>query len=114
MSDTIDRLKQFFDNQGISIRQVEIKIGASNGVISKYIRSGSDINSKWIEKIIYEYNINPSWLFFGKGEMHAGEVQSSDTRYFEALVASKDETIKAQANEIIALKELIAMLKAQK
>ncbi len=69
MKTIIDRIREFIENNNISIRQFEISIGASNGLISNAIKKGTDIQSKWISKIIEIYKINPIWLLTGEGEM---------------------------------------------
>jgi hypothetical protein len=69
MKTIIDRIREFIENNNISIRQFEISIGASNGLISNAIKKGTDIQSKWISKIIEIYKINPIWILTGEGEM---------------------------------------------
>jgi phage repressor protein C with HTH and peptisase S24 domain len=70
----IDRISKFIDYEGVSNRQFEMKIGASNGVITRAVRNKTDIQSKWITLILENYpQINPSWLVTGKGEMLISE-----------------------------------------
>lgn len=66
----INRIKEFIENENISIRAFEQKIGASNGLIRKAIANETDIQSKWISAIVENYpQINPEWLLTGRGEM---------------------------------------------
>lgn len=66
----ISRISEYIKHKGLSVRKIELSIGASSGALSKAIRNGTDIQSKWIEKIIFTYNdINPLWLLTGNGEM---------------------------------------------
>jgi len=66
----IDRIEQFIEYLGISVRAFEQKIGASNGLIRKAITNKSDIQSKWITSIVDSFpQINSDWLLAGKGEM---------------------------------------------
>lgn len=66
----ISRLSQFLEYQGINVRQFEQLISASNGMIRKAITNNTDIQSKWIAKIIDNFpNLNPEWLLTGKGNM---------------------------------------------
>ena len=70
MSDIVNRLSIFFTQENISIRQAEIKIGAANGTLSRAIKNNRDIQSKWVSKIVEEYNrLNPLWLIMGRGVM---------------------------------------------
>ena len=66
----IGRIKQFIENQGISVRAFEQQIGASNGLIRKAIANNTDIQSKWITAIVDNYpQLNPIWLLTDEGEM---------------------------------------------
>lgn len=70
MSIISDRIKQLIDNEDISVRALEQKIGCSNGVISKCILKGTDINSNWVSKIIESFpNYSSRWLLTGTGLM---------------------------------------------
>ncbi len=66
----IDRIGQFIESQGISVRAFELRIGASNGLIRKAIANNTDIQSKWLTAIVDNYpQISSLWLLTGKGEM---------------------------------------------
>lgn len=66
----INRLCQFIESQGISINAFERKISASNGMIRKAISNNTDIQSKWLLKIIENFpQLNIEWLFTGNGPM---------------------------------------------
>lgn len=70
MSTIINRIGAYMHHKGISTRQFEIAIGASNGVISRALKDGKDIQSKWVSIIIETYKeLNAEWLLTGKGEM---------------------------------------------
>lgn len=67
---TIDRLKQFIDEIGISYNAFDIAIGAANGYIGKSIKKNGSVGSDMIEKIISIYpKLNPLWLISGQGTM---------------------------------------------
>lgn len=70
MTNISDRLNEIIKEKGISTRAFEQAIGCSNGVISRCINKGTDIQSQWLSKIIDTYkDINSSWLLSGKGDM---------------------------------------------
>gem|GEM_PF-2150997 len=70
METIIKRIEKYLTSSKISTRQFEIAIGTSNGAISRAIKKGTDIQSKWLSKIIDTYtDINPEWLLIGKGNM---------------------------------------------
>lgn len=66
----IDRIYQISENEKISISYIEKKIGASKGVLSRAISHKTDIQAKWLIKIVENFpDINPEWLLTGRGPM---------------------------------------------
>jgi phage repressor protein C with HTH and peptisase S24 domain len=64
------RIKFIADNEGIKITQLESKIGASKGVLSRSLANNTDIQSKWATSIVENYpRYNAEWLLTGKGEI---------------------------------------------
>lgn len=64
----IERIGKYIKTEGISVNSFEKTIGASPGVIRKALKNNTNIQSKWIEKIIDSYpNLNYYWLLTGKG-----------------------------------------------
>lgn len=62
-----DRLKKYIEVSGLSVRDFERSIGASNGYVNS-IRKG--VSSDFLSKIIEQYpNLSREWLLFGEGEM---------------------------------------------
>lgn len=75
----IGRLSKFIDSLDVSVRQFELSINASNGMIRKAIANKTDIQSKWITEIAENYpQLNLDWLFTGKGEMLKNPVENLD------------------------------------
>ncbi len=67
---TIDRIKVLADHENIKITALEKQIGASKGVLSRAFNNKTDIQSKWLTKIIENYpHFDSLWLLTGKGEM---------------------------------------------
>ncbi|WP_299838721.1 S24 family peptidase [uncultured Tenacibaculum sp.] len=67
---TIDRIKVLADHEGIKITALEKQIGASKGVLSRAFNNKTDIQSKWLTKIIENYpHFDSLWLLTGKGDM---------------------------------------------
>lgn len=68
MSTILDRIAQIANNENISIGKLERVIGASKGVLSRAIANKSDIQSKWIIKIVENYpQYSGDWLLTGRG-----------------------------------------------
>ena len=97
----INRISEFIESQGISLRAFEQTIGASNGLIRKAIAKNTDIQSKWIESIVENYpHISLEWLITGQGGMLKTEQNGNNSAYI---------AISAQLNEGIPLIPISAM-----
>ena len=70
MENISTRILKIIENESISVRRLEQKIGCSNGVLAKCVQKNTDISSIWVSKII-ETNpkYNADWLLTGNGEM---------------------------------------------
>lgn len=70
MYNILDSFRKIADNEGIRITQLEKSIGASKGVLSRAISNKSDIQSKWIMKLVENYpQYSKEWILTGKGAM---------------------------------------------
>ena len=74
----IERLSQFIQYQGVSVRAFEQSINASDGMIRRAIANKTDIQSKWLSVIAENYpNLNIDWLITGKGNMLKGKLSAT-------------------------------------
>ncbi len=112
MFKTVDRLMQFIKYAGLSARQFDLSIGASNGYTLRMKKNNASIGSDVIENIIRTYpQLNLIWLITGEGEMlnpdinalQNGELPYEQKRELEKIIEAK---IKARQEE-----ELKALLK---
>lgn len=70
MATLLERISQIAANEGITIGALERRIGASKGVLSRAIQNNTDIQAKWIGKIVENYpQYSADWLLSGAGEM---------------------------------------------
>ncbi len=70
MIKTIDRLMQFIKYSGLSARQFDLSIGASNGYTLRMSKNRASIGSDVIENILKTYpDLNVVWLLTGEGPM---------------------------------------------
>ncbi len=70
MLKTIDRLFQFIEHAGLSARQFDLSIGASNGYALRMKKNRASIGSDVIENILRIYpQLNVVWLLTGEGTM---------------------------------------------
>lgn len=87
MGKIIDRVILFAKENNISMRQLGLSLGASEGYISSIKRSGSNIGGDHIENIAREYPaLNLEWLIKGEGEMLHSDLKKEN-------IASEDQTI---------------------
>lgn len=70
MENIVNRIAQIADREDISINALERVIGASKGVISRAIKNETDIQAKWVQRVVENYpKYSPDWLITGNGEM---------------------------------------------
>lgn len=95
MIKTIDRLMEFIRHAGLSARQFDMSIGASNGYILRMEKNNASIGSDVIENIIKTYpQLNVVWLLTGEGAMLKGPKPESLLE-FNALPRAKQLEIEA-------------------
>ena len=109
------------ENESIKITQLEEKIGASKGVLSRAIKNNSDIQAKWLLKLVENYpQYNERWLLTGEGNMlkkstPSQEVQEvHDDKYTTSLekqVALLEKHNALQEEKIAGLEKTIKELK---
>ena len=70
METLLERISQLAAAEGITIGALERQIGASKGVLSRAIQNNTDIQAKWIGKIVENYpQYSTYWLITGKGSI---------------------------------------------
>jgi len=98
MLKTIDRLVEFISYAGLSARQFDLSIGASNGYTLRMKKNHASIGSDVIENIVRTYpQLNLIWLITGKGEMlnpdrsilQNGELPLEQQKEIERLIEVK-------------------------
>ncbi|WP_426486281.1 hypothetical protein [Flavobacterium sp. 2] len=117
MSSILDNIKCLADNEGIGITKLEEKIGASKGVLSRAIAKKSDIQAKWISKIVEIYpQYSCEWLIRNEGPMlrRTANLQSESSDYdfsshYKDLADSRKETIESLKKEIMYLEDKMAV-----
>jgi hypothetical protein len=93
MIKTIDRLMQFIKNSGLSARQFDLSIGASNGYTLRMRKNKASIGSDVIENILNVYpDLNVVWLLTGEGPMLKSQ-QEEEILDFDNLPLHKQREI---------------------
>ena len=128
MGNLSEKVGKIIELENISVFQMEKTIGASKGVLNKFLTSGTDIQARWIVKIAEKYpNYSAEWLLRDSGPMvitgeqnitfqdnagsgamvngvNNGTVSKQEGSCDDcALLKAKDETIAAQRIAIEAL-----------
>ena len=100
MLKTIDRLMQFIKYSGLSARQFDLSIGASNGYTLRMSKNRASIGSDVIENILRAYpDLNVAWLLTGEGPMLKSQ-REEEILDFDKLSPEKQKEIE----QIIELK----------
>ncbi len=115
------QIKTIADFEGVTITALEGMIGASKGVLSRAFRDDTDIQSKWISKIVENYpHYNCRWILTGKGEMITGQTNESEVKDPGqpykiksdcAVCLEKEKVISNMTERIQELKETISILR---
>ncbi len=95
MLKTIDRLMQFIQHAGLSARQFDLSIGASNGYTLRMKKNNASVGSDVIENILRVYpQLNVVWLLTGEGTMLKTKTHAEPLD-FDQLSREKQEEIEA-------------------
>lgn len=70
MNSVIERVKLIAEAEKISLTAFEATVGASKGVFSRALNNGTDVQSKWLIKVVEKYpDYSADWLLTGEGAM---------------------------------------------
>lgn len=79
MSKTINRIVEFVNHMGMSVRQFDISIGAANGYTLRMQKNNASVGSDVIERIVKTYpRLNLVWLITGKGPMFKDHTEAEE------------------------------------
>ncbi len=82
-----ERLRQFIEYLGLTTRQFEQKISASDGQIAKLLRQNTTIQSNTIAKIKESFpKLSLDWLVSGRGEMLLGSAPAAPDSTLDRLL----------------------------
>ena len=117
MNNILENIRSIAANEGISITKLELQIGASKGVLSRAIGKKTDIQSKWILKIVENYpQYSCDWLIKNEGAMIKQNLQSGQSITekeinYKELAESRKETIESMKREILYLEQKLIAAK---
>lgn len=91
---TVQRIKEYIDYKGISVRKFEESVGFSNGSFGSQYKNNKTIGVDKVEYILHVYDdINPIWLLTGKGSMLCDSKTPEDTKLGCTPVSPAEESI---------------------
>lgn len=125
MNSILTVFKVVAKNEKITISALERQIGASKGVLSRALKNGTDIQTRWLLKLVENYpQYDPVWILTGMGPiikpkhndgLHAiqgiSKYQLSEKiKILEQQLESLKETNAALKENITSLKEVKTLL----
>ena len=70
MSEVLQRIKQYYEAEGMSSREFSLSIGRSEGYFSTAFKKGSEPTADMLSTIFSTYpTLNIVWVFTGRGDM---------------------------------------------
>ncbi len=109
MKTTVDRIKEFIDYKGLSVRKFEEMTGFSNGSFASQFKNNKTIGVDKVENILNVFpEINTEWLLTGVGEMlkTEGSAPKKDSDQSEILALLRWKVNKLEEENAELKKEL--------
>lgn len=113
MPNSLERIKEYINYKGISIRAFEMSCGFSNGSFASQLKRKKTIGVDKLENILNQYpDLSPKWVLSGKGEMieivEGNDILNEPNENYITisadLIKTKNETIAILQREIEDLK----------
>lgn len=118
MAKAIDRIFSIIQSLGMSARQFDMSIGASNGYTLRMKKNKASVGSDILERIVEKYPfVNITWVVTGKGTMFGTENTTSadsSVNHDKRLTYKEVEAIieqKIKAHQERELKNLMDQIK---
>ncbi|UNY98150.1 hypothetical protein MQE36_13780 [Zhouia spongiae] len=100
MPKTIDRITHIIRIFGLSARQFDMSIGASNGYTLRMSKNNASVGSDVLAKILEKYPvINAHWLITGQGDMFSTNTKSKSIDTFKISEEEIDAIIEKKLKQ---------------
>ncbi|MCF8714167.1 hypothetical protein JM658_04935 [Joostella atrarenae] len=118
MAKAIDRIFSIIQSLGMSARQFDMSIGASNGYTLRMKKNNASVGSDILERIVEKYPfVNINWVVTGHGTMFGTDSSSSEVQNPEKKLTYKEvEAIieqKIKAHQEDEMKNLMDKIKTE-
>ena len=77
MDSKIERLRKFFDDKGITQKQIALQLGVDEAHVNKLMTGKKAFGKQTARKWSDLYGLSYSWLLTGEGEMEVGSSAES-------------------------------------
>jgi transcriptional regulator with XRE-family HTH domain len=101
------RLRQYFDNTGLSQKEIAKSVNTSEQTISLTLSGKTTPKSDLLERICKVYDVNPTWLITGEGQMKRSENGISLSNKPKDNGQYGNEVFERLQQEVAYLKQLI-------
>jgi transcriptional regulator with XRE-family HTH domain len=104
----LDAFLKVSEKEDITITELERRIGASKGVLSRALKNNTDIQAKWVQSLVGKYpQYNIEWILTGKGQMLKNDPENQEILKPEINNSSTEITSKGDTNISKRIKEII-------
>lgn len=106
---TLERLKAFFESQGIATGTAEKACGFGNATLRNAFESGKGIGSDKLEKILSVYpGLSSEWLLRGIGSMLIGKGKAVELEQKIALMSKGRPNKDAAYDVILSMVDMVS------
>lgn len=97
MDTLLQRISEIVTTEKITIGALEKRIGASKGVLSRALQNGTDIQAKWVSKIVENYpQYSSRWLLTGYGTKFKSSCEDTIPITAKEFSLSTDHKVSSQ------------------
>ena len=100
-NEIVEKLREYFENQGVTQRQIAKELNVSSQYINNMFSGTRNFGRKTAQKFQEIYGISSAWLMTGEGEMLRSDIYNN--------VLSSDETTQHTEKYNVILVKLIQL-----
>ena len=98
---TLQRIKEYLEIEGITIRSFEQSVGMSNGSFASQLRNNKTIGVDKLENILQVYSkLNPDWLLTGNEPMLRAHEDIPPTPAHISILLQEVERLKEEVKDL--------------